>query len=84
MTTRVVNTYEAESRLPELLSEAENGAEVIVARNGRPVAKIVPWDPDAEAAEPATPVEDAVFEDELVDPDADLSALFDESQRTTW
>lgn len=38
MTTHVVNTHEAESRLSELIREAEEGAEVIVARNGRPVA----------------------------------------------
>lgn len=43
MTTYVVNTHEAKSRLSELIREAEQGAEVIVARNGQPVARIVPW-----------------------------------------
>lgn len=43
MSTHVVNTHEAKSRLSELIREAESGIEVIVARNGRPVAKIIPW-----------------------------------------
>lgn len=45
MSTHVVNTHEAKSRLSELIREAENGIDVIVARNGRPVAKIIPWPP---------------------------------------
>ncbi|MFV0257399.1 MAG: type II toxin-antitoxin system Phd/YefM family antitoxin [Acidimicrobiales bacterium] len=42
----MVNTHDAKSRLSELIREAEEGIEVIVARNGRPVAKIVPWKPE--------------------------------------
>ena len=45
MTTHVVNTHEAKSRLSQLIREAETGTEVIVARNGQPVAKIIPWPP---------------------------------------
>jgi prevent-host-death family protein len=41
----VVNTHEAKSRLSELIREAEEGVDVIVARNGHPVAKIIPWPP---------------------------------------
>ena len=36
MTRIVVNTHQAKSRLSELIREAEGGAEVIVARGGRP------------------------------------------------
>jgi prevent-host-death family protein len=45
MAVRLVNTHEAKSRLSELIREAEAGNEVIVARNGEPVAKIIPWPP---------------------------------------
>lgn len=41
----MVNTHEAKSRLSELIREAEAGSDVIVARNGRPVAKIIAWPP---------------------------------------
>lgn len=36
-------THEAKSRLSELIRDAEAGVDVIVARNGHPVAMIVPW-----------------------------------------
>ena len=45
MSTHIVNTHEAKSRLSELIREAEAGTDVIVARDGQPVAKIIPWPP---------------------------------------
>ncbi len=38
-----VNVHEAKTRLSQLLAEVERGGEVIVARNGKPVAKLVPF-----------------------------------------
>lgn len=38
-----MSTHEAKPRRSELISETEQGTEAIVARNGRPVAKIVAW-----------------------------------------
>lgn len=38
---RTVNVHEAKTHLSRLLAEVEKGAEVIVARNGVPVAKLV-------------------------------------------
>ena len=37
-----VNIYEAKSQLSRLVDEVEAGAEIVLARNGRPVARIVP------------------------------------------
>jgi prevent-host-death family protein len=45
MPTRTVNTHEAKSQLSELIRAAHAGDEVIVARNGDPVAKIIAWPP---------------------------------------
>ena len=42
MSTLIVNTHEAKSRLSELIRLVENGDEVFVARNGITVAQIVP------------------------------------------
>lgn len=36
-----VNVYEAKSKLSTLLSRVEAGEEVIIARHGRPVARLV-------------------------------------------
>ena len=38
--TTTVNVYEAKTRLSALLALVESGEEVIIARNGRPVARL--------------------------------------------
>ncbi len=37
-----VNIYEAKTQLSKLLEEVEGGTEVVIARNGRPIARLVP------------------------------------------
>lgn len=45
--TTVVSAAEAKATLSDLLRRAEAGEEILVARSGRPVAKIVPVRPRA-------------------------------------
>ena len=40
---KTVNMHEAKSRLSQLVGEVEQGGEVILARDGTPVARIVPY-----------------------------------------
>jgi len=40
--TTTVNVYEAKTRLSALLALVEAGEEVIIARNGRPIARLGP------------------------------------------
>ena len=46
-----VNMHEAKTRLSQLVDQVEQGgrAEVVIARNGRPVAKLVPYVPEKKA-----------------------------------
>lgn len=37
-----VNVHQAKTQLSRLLERVERGEEIVIARNGRPVAKIVP------------------------------------------
>lgn len=37
-----MNVYEAKTHLSKLLDEVEAGDEIVIARNGRPVARLVP------------------------------------------
>jgi prevent-host-death family protein len=37
-----INIAAAKARLPELVERASNGEEIILARNGKPKAKLVP------------------------------------------
>lgn len=41
--TATVNIYDAKTRLSKLVSEVEGGAEITISRNGRPVARLVPY-----------------------------------------
>lgn len=38
---RTVNVYEAKTKLSSLLAEVETGGEIVIARAGRPVARLV-------------------------------------------
>lgn len=39
----VTNIHEAKSRLSQLIEQAEQGEEVIIARAGKPVVRLVPY-----------------------------------------
>lgn len=41
----VVNIYEAKTQLSKLLREVAMGREVVIARDGTPLAKLVPFTP---------------------------------------
>jgi prevent-host-death family protein len=79
MSTIVVNTHEAKSRLSELIRDAELGIDVIVARNGTPVAKIIAWPPARPHRTPATWKGRIAYSGDIVGPDEDVTALFDGS-----
>lgn len=38
-----VNIYEAKTRLSQLVDRAEKGEEIVIARGGRPAARLVPF-----------------------------------------
>ena len=39
---KTVNVHEAKTHLSRLLAEVEAGAEIVIARAGKPVAKLIP------------------------------------------
>lgn len=48
---RQFGTFEAKNRLSELLDLVEAGEEVVITRHGKPVARMVPTDADADVRE---------------------------------
>ena len=46
------NIYDAKARFSELVEKAEHGQETIIARAGKPVAKIVPIKPVTKTKKP--------------------------------
>lgn len=69
-----VNVHEAKTRLSELLARVERGDEIVIARGGIPVARLVAYDPPAERELGFLPGLDtpASFFEPL--PDAELAA----------
>ncbi|MGV9802336.1 type II toxin-antitoxin system Phd/YefM family antitoxin [Mycobacterium sp. NPDC003449] len=41
-----VNVYDAKSRFSRLLARVEAGDEIVISRHGRPIARLVPYQPD--------------------------------------
>ena len=52
MTERAVNIHEAKTHLSRLVERVEEGEEIVIARAGRPVARLVPF---RHRSEPRTP-----------------------------
>jgi prevent-host-death family protein len=44
-----VGAYDAKTRLGELLDGVEGGASYVITRHGKPVARLLPMEPGAEA-----------------------------------
>ena len=44
--------HEAKTRLSRLLQEVEDGEEIVIARNGEPVARLVRVEPERKPREP--------------------------------
>lgn len=38
-----INVHEAKTNLSRILAEVEEGASVVIARNGKPIAEIIPY-----------------------------------------
>jgi prevent-host-death family protein len=52
MTKRQVNVHAAKTHLSRLLEEVEAGEEIVLARSGRPVARLIPFKPRREPRVP--------------------------------
>ena len=46
---KAVNVHEAKTKLSQLLARVERGGEVVIARAGKPVAKLVAIEPPSTA-----------------------------------
>ena len=49
-----VNIYEAKSKLSKLINQVIAGEEVIIAKSGKPVAKIVPFEKPTQNRKPGS------------------------------
>ena len=64
--TRIVNTHEAKTHLSRLLDEVVAGEEIILAKAGKPCAKLIPFSPTQEPRKPG--LIQGVLGDEFFEP----------------
>ena len=55
---------------------AEGGVDVIVARGGQPVAKIIRWPPLRPSRQPGAWAGQVAYRDDVVGPDPDVAEMF--------
>ena len=74
-----VNLYEAKTDLSALVEEVASGEEIIIAKNGKPKAKLVPVTPNDLRPPPRFGIWDHYgwhLPDNFDDPDPEIEALF--------
>jgi prevent-host-death family protein len=75
---QMVNVHQAKTHLSQLLQEVEAGQEVVIARSGVPIARLVPWhEPRATVAAPGAMRGQITLADDF---DAPLDDLFEALQ----
>ncbi len=76
----MVNMHEAKTHLSKLVEQIESGevTEVILARNGRPVARLVPLDDKAAKVSRRIGIAKGMFPDCDFAPDPELDRLIAE------
>ena len=72
----MINVHDAKSNLSELLRRVEQGEEIVVARAGKPVAKLVPYTAPAPR-QPGRWAGRIEIADDFDDTPAELVALFE-------
>ncbi len=63
-----VNIHEAKTHLSELLVQVRNGEEVVIARSGHPIAKLIPFSQNTKKRKPGTAKGQIIFSNEFNDP----------------
>lgn len=71
-----VNLYDAKTNLSSLVDRAAAGEEVIIAKNGVPLAKLGPLSKEDGPRKPANALQITYIADDFDDVDVEIEALF--------
>jgi prevent-host-death family protein len=78
MTMTIVNIHAAKTNFSRLVDEAASGAEIVIARAGKPVARLVPLAPEPKRRVLGAMEGQFVYPDDFLDPlPDDLLDLFE-------
>jgi prevent-host-death family protein len=71
----VVNVHDAKTHLSKLLEQVESGEDVVIAKAGRPIVRLIPYQPPEHRVAPPGAMEGEIWIAD--DFDAPLDSLFD-------
>lgn len=74
---KTVNTHDAKTHLSRILGEVEAGEEYVVARSGKPIARLVPYHPRASNGGPGKWRDRIVISDDFDEEDERIVSLFE-------
>lgn len=75
-----VNTHQAKTQLSRILSEVEQGEEYIVARSGKPIARLLPYVESTPVPEPGKWRNRVTIRDDFYEDDRELTEQFEQSE----
>jgi len=75
--TETVNLYAAKTKLSRLVDRAAAGEEIVIAKAGKPKAKLVPYREKKEPRKPANALGITYIAEDFDDPIPDLEELFE-------
>jgi prevent-host-death family protein len=73
----IVNLYEAKTNLSRLVDRAAAGEEIIIAKSGKPKARLIAFRPAGEARKPAHALGLNFISDDFDAPMPDVEAAFE-------
>ena len=74
-----MNLHEAATRLPALVDAALNGEEAVIAKDGKPMIRLVPYEPRRTPRRPGRLRGQIRIADDFDAADADILAMFEDS-----
>ncbi len=74
--SKQVNVYEAKTQLSKLLEQVEAGDEIVIARHGRPIARLVPLQRSRVRRVPGSLQGKIWMAPDFDEPDPELEDLF--------
>lgn len=72
----IANMHQAKTNLSQLVELVTKGQEVIIAKAGKPVAKIVPYKKDVKPRQPGLLKDKIVIPDDFDEEDEEINKLF--------
>jgi prevent-host-death family protein len=73
---KVTNIHEAKTHLSKLIERVEEGEEIVIGRAGRPIAKLVPFQPPAPKRKPGSMRGKIVMGRGFDEADVEIAAMF--------